>query len=623
MTQANVHHRPSSTIGRIAARARQYRALTLAPWLVVLLLPTPAAADLPAGAADRQSIVDCLLPGQMRRIGSLLTLAPRRFVEVSAETCEQRGGEYVLYDRADPATALKLWMDAAERGDADAQNRVGQIYQMGIGTNADAVEAVRWFRKAAAQGHRAAALNLAAALETGNGAPPDPDEARRLYALAKSDAPTAPAALTPPPPTLTERLQAANQRIAELERAVQQSDEQRAEREAELVDARKQADQLLADPQVDAADVLAPPESRQAPRIELLDPNLIRTRSVGTVPVRADLTVKDLVGRVRSGGDTPPTLTVNGRTAPLDRFGFFATTLNLPPQGTDVHLVADSNGLSDALQFHLTPTARAARDTLPPLDFDGLALPGRRVALVIGNDHYQRWPSLETAVHDARVVAEVLQTRYGFEPRLLIDANYDTTLNTLNDLTQTLQPDDQLIIYYAGHGMLDTANLRGHWVPVDGDISRDSRWIPSFRITDLMNRIRARKILVVSDSCYSGAFIAAPGTVPGVPPSLSDSLRQRAASELARIPSRTMLTSGFLSPVLDGGGDGHSVFARAFIDVLRENQGPLDGYSLHSAVETRVLRAVKAERFDQSPVYAAVEHAGHQGGDFFLLPTGQ
>ena len=65
-------------------------------------------------AVDRFMVVDCLLPGQVRRIGTKVTyLSQRRPAKTSAGDCEVRGGEYVAYDRADYKSALNVWMVVA------------------------------------------------------------------------------------------------------------------------------------------------------------------------------------------------------------------------------------------------------------------------------------------------------------------------------------------------------------------------------------------------------------------------------------------------------------------------------------------------------------------------------
>ncbi|MEE2971191.1 MAG: hypothetical protein VX741_13805 [Pseudomonadota bacterium] len=77
---------------------------------------------------------------------------------------------------------------------------------------------------------------------------------------------------------------------------------------------------------------------------------------------------------------------------------------------------------------------------------------------------------------------------------------------------------------------------------------------------------------------------------------------------------RTALVSGGLEPVQDDGVDGHSVFAKAFLDVLGENTGVMDGQELFDRIKRPVV--VNA---DQTPQYSDIRLAGHDGGDFLLV----
>src|SRR6185369_9139671 len=113
-------------------------------------------------------IVDCLLPGTMRKLGKSTTfMGARRPVRTTQADCEIRGGEYVAYDRANYQTALKVWMGQAELGDVEAQNYVGEIYLKGLGTDPDYAKSAEWFGKAATQGSRRARINLGYQYEQG------------------------------------------------------------------------------------------------------------------------------------------------------------------------------------------------------------------------------------------------------------------------------------------------------------------------------------------------------------------------------------------------------------------------------------------------------------------------
>ncbi|MEM7496294.1 MAG: hypothetical protein AAF471_09415, partial [Myxococcota bacterium] len=102
--------------------------------------------DVPENArvADLQ-VVDCLLPGMVRRLGNMQYLSPRRPVRTTAADCRIRGGEYTEYDRADYKTALQVWMPAAEAGDAEAQANVGEIYERGLGGEPNYEAAAIWY----------------------------------------------------------------------------------------------------------------------------------------------------------------------------------------------------------------------------------------------------------------------------------------------------------------------------------------------------------------------------------------------------------------------------------------------------------------------------------------------
>ncbi len=124
---------------------------------------------------------------------------------------------------------------------------------------------------------------------------------------------------------------------------------------------------------------------------------------------------------------------------------------------------------------------------------------GRYYALIIGNNNYHHLPQLKTARHDATRVADILKNHYGFSVNLLVDAKRSEILLALNRFRKKLHKDDNLLIYYAGHGWLDDEADEGYWLPIDADADNDVHWISNSSITSKLKAINAKHILVVAD----------------------------------------------------------------------------------------------------------------------------
>lgn len=83
-----------------------------------------------------------------------------------------------------------------------------------------------------------------------------------------------------------------------------------------------------------------------------------------------------------------------------------------------------------------------------------------------------------------------------------------------------------------------------------------------------------------------------------------------------------MLASGGLQPVLDQGGGGHSIFARALLSVLKLAREATSAASIASSVAARVGWKAAQLGIVQTPVYAPIRFAGHEAGDFVFVPSG-
>jgi hypothetical protein len=356
------------------------------------------------------------------------------------------------------------------------------------------------------------------------------------------------------------------------------------------------------------------------PSIQIIDPPIVVTRDTATVKVRAGLTVRTVVGRVTAPAGLL-SFTANDVPQDVDVEGYFKTGVELSGGRTRVTMVAvDRQGKRALLEFFLqedTTIGKAPVAVPPRTSGQSLGL-GKYYALVVGNQKYQKLPQLDTPEADATDIAALLKDRYGFTVTILLNATRWEMLEELNKMRALLTEKDNLLIYYAGHGQLDRVNLLANWLPVDADPASNANWIASSTLTENLNMMSAKHILVVADSCYSGAMTRS--SIGQLQPGLSDEARLVWLQSIADSPSRTVLTSGGVSPVLDSGGAKHSVFAQNFIDVLSENQDILPGKQLADVLSARVLDVARRMNFQQRPEYAPIRFAGGESGDFIFMP---
>ena len=234
---------------------------------------------------------------------------------------------------------------------------------------------------------------------------------------------------------------------------------------------------------------------------------------------------------------------------------------------------------------------------------------GRYHALVIGNNGYRFLPKLDSAIADADEVSKVLETEYGFQVTQLRDATRSNVLGALARYRATLGPQDNLLIYYAGHGILDKETQTGYWLPTDAEASNPANWISTSDITTMLRALRSKHVMIVADSCYSGTLVRTAAARLK-----TTRARKVWIKRMVNKRARTALVSGGLEPVVDGGGGRHSVFAKAFLDALRENEGVLEGQTLFERIKRPVILNA-----DQTPQYSDIRLAGHEGGDFMFV----
>jgi len=608
-------------------------------------------------------------------------LAARRAIKTTASDCEIRGGEYVAFDRADYRTSLTVWLDRAKQGDPEAQTYVGEIYEKGLGLPKDYKTAKVWYAKAADQGYSRAQINLGYLYEKGLGVAQDKVTAlnwyRRASGVSKDDIDYSSAIEVKAATLAEEQTEVLRQEVNRRKREVKalkvslsSAKQQLKAKKSELNESKKRLDQLkkkidntsdkarldnlkqeylTQKSEIDRLDKLLRTSEKKAqsyqqalasksaaieqqkkmlasqsvsgPSIEVFDPSVAITRGgEPEVLLRSGSKVRIVSGKIQAPAGLQAA-TINGKSLSLDPNGIFRSVIPVSEKRQRVTILAkDARGKQAEFAFLLIPSKKLVIDTADSKQVSRVAGSidfGRYYALVIGNNEYSSFPTLKTAVNDARKVAQVLKNKYGFNTLFVENGDRHTILSALNDIKRKLTDKDNLLIYYAGHGERDIGTLQGYWLPVDAEQDNTANWIPNATISALLETMKAKHILVVADSCYSGSMTRS--SVARLDTQLNDANLKKWLKVMSRTPSRTALTSGGVAPVLDSGGGSHSVFAQAFIGELEGASGPIDAYKIYLRVTREVQKNAGLKGFEQTPTYAPIKFTGHSGGEFIFV----
>ena len=191
-------------------------------------------------------------------------------------------------------------------------------------------------------------------------------------------------------------------------------------------------------------------------------------------------------------------------------------------------------------------------------------------AVCIGINDYESWPDLSYAEEDARAMAEVFRMQ-GFDVNILLgqSATRKTILRALGEeLAKKAGSNDRVVIYFSGHGQtesLASGRQVGYIIPVDCPQSDYlTSAISMTQLREIHDRLRAKHILYLMDSCYSGQGFLKSG---GIDPNTSDYVNVVTSRRAVQ-----MITAGDAGQQAQE-GEGHGLFTEY---VLRGLKGEAD-----------------------------------------------
>jgi len=358
-----------------------------------------------------------------------------------------------------------------------------------------------------------------------------------------------------------------------------------------------------AKPPVTPEAVRPPIKDTTGPKIVITSPSM--TRGVGARSGAGKVTVS---GRAFDDSGVKQVV-VQGVTARLDARGNFSAETPLKVgdnlitvTATDIH----DNQTNESFAVRRDPAG-------DPVTANGNANGGRYHALLIAVQEYDH-PSvnrLDYPVGDAQQVERELTSRYTFEPQnvtTLKNPDRRTILDALDQMTEKLKPEDNLLIFYAGHGQWDEQRKQGYWLPRDATRDRRADWISNSDLRDAIRGIKARHILLISDACFAGGIFQSREAFGAA---------SSAVVELDNLPSRTAMTSGILTTV-----PYRSVFVEYLLRRLKENtEERLPGQELFGRLRLSVISNSPAQKDGSRPTprYGTIYEVGDEGGDFIFV----
>jgi hypothetical protein len=233
---------------------------------------------------------------------------------------------------------------------------------------------------------------------------------------------------------------------------------------------------------------------------------------------------------------------------------------------------------------------------------------GRFYALLIGVSDYidPSIPDLDNLpVNDAEKLAAVLENNYTFakdDISILKNPTRRDIVIALDGISKQVGNNDNVLIFYAGHGHYEEENQIGYWLPRDAEVENTSNWLYNDQLVASLKKIKSKHTLLISDACFSGSIFKSRSiSLTGA----GDALRKK-----YELPSRKAITSGTLKTVPNV-----SVFMKYLIERLAHN--PEDYFSASQLFQS--IEIPVGNNSPTTPQYGVIQNVGDEGGDFIFI----
>jgi hypothetical protein len=227
-------------------------------------------------------------------------------------------------------------------------------------------------------------------------------------------------------------------------------------------------------------------------------------------------------------------------------------------------------------------------------------------ALIIGINNYTDplINGLDYCIRDAESFYNTLTKNYIFEKenvKHLKDATMSDIVTSLDYFARAVKPNDNFLIFYAGHGVWNANSEIGFWLPSDARKNSTLNWFRNSALRDYLREVNSKHTLLITDACFGGSIFKTRAAFADA---------TLAVNKLYELPSRKAMTSGTLTEVPD-----QSAFLKYMIERLDKNtEKYLSSEQLFSSLRIAVIN-----NSNVIPQYGEIKDVGDQGGDFIFI----
>jgi tetratricopeptide (TPR) repeat protein len=296
---------------------------------------------------------------------------------------------------------------------------------------------------------------------------------------------------------------------------------------------------------------------------------------------------------------------VNGKKVTFDKDGYFSVQPVLKDGKNTVTVLAVDNKFKESkIDLYFEKSIKQSK-------VEAARLPESKVTyhaiLIAVNDYASNAiKDLDNPIKDAQRFYNVIVEHYTFDPdniTFLKNPTRDELYNVFEEYMNLVDEDDNLLIFYAGHGHWDEEMGRGYWLPSDANADRRSSWFANGDLTGYIKSFKSKHTLLISDACFSGSIFKTRSAFDIIPKDIKI---------LSKMQSRTAITSGTLTEVPD-----KSVFIEYMVKRLDQNT---EKYLTTEGLFNSFRRAVISNSVtDQVPQYGSIHLTDDEGGEFIFI----